>query len=328
MNILKILFFLIILSSCASLSLEKENKLPLSVKEVNSAKPFSVKEINAAKPVPIPQIKYIESNDKIKLAYREYVPKQIEAVLVFYHGAIGHSGAMYPHIGNDLKNNYNILTITPDIRGHGYSGGRRGDTPTPQHVHEDVSVFIRHLKNKYPNKLIFLGGHSAGAGSLLNYSSYNKKEKVAGYIFIAPYLGWRSQTKKENMVTPLVKYIKEDLFIKNAMFGGHGNEKAIFYNVSDETLKKRPKAVPAITVNMSNAIDPTSPALQLQNFPSPLTVWIGSKDEAFNAHKLVSFIKRNNPKAETKIIEGEKHLSIILISSKYIGEWINRFIKG
>jgi hypothetical protein len=66
----------------------------------------------------------------------------------------------------------------------------------------------------------------------------------------------------------------------------------------------------------------------LQNFTSPLSVWVGSKDEAFNVHKLVSFIKQNNPKAETKIIEGEKHLSIILISSKYIGEWINRFIKG
>jgi hypothetical protein len=146
MNILKILFFLIMLSGCGSLSfIEKEKKL---VKKNNSAKPFSVKEINSAKPVPIPQIKYIESNDKIQRAYREYVPKQIEAILIFYHGAIGHSGTMYPHIGNDLKNNYNILTITPDIRGHGYSGGCRGDAPSPEHVHEDVSVFIRYLKNK------------------------------------------------------------------------------------------------------------------------------------------------------------------------------------
>ena len=82
------------------------------------------------------------ASDNTKLAYREYVPEEISAVLLFYHGGGAHSGVNsgYEHIGNGLSSRFNIAVITPDIRGHGDSEGERGDTPSTEQVFDDVNV--------------------------------------------------------------------------------------------------------------------------------------------------------------------------------------------
>ena len=45
--------------------------------------PFSYEELLSAEKASIPSLQYLKANDKTKLAYREYVPKQITAVLHF-----------------------------------------------------------------------------------------------------------------------------------------------------------------------------------------------------------------------------------------------------
>lgn len=310
------LFIAILLVGCAS----------NDVVHVEEQSSFSTKELTSSGSVPVPDVKYIKASDNVKLAYREYLPESVSAILIFYHGATIHSAASYPHLGNDLKDNYGVLTVTPDLRGHGYSGGRRGDTPSVEQVYEDISLFVRMVKKRYPGVSVYLGGHSQGGGVSLNYSSYRKREKVDGYLFIAPYLGFRSRTERE-MERPFVRYVKYDLFRKNGMTGRFGNDRAIFFNLSTETKKRFPRAISAITVNMANATTPMAPSLQVQNIDAPLSVWIGRDDEAFDPEKVVAFLTQNNPDVEVRIIEGKTHLSIILASSKLIGEWINAAIK-
>jgi len=247
------------------------------------------------------------------------------AVLIFYHGGGTYSAGGYQYIGDGLSKRFNILVITPDIRGHGDSGGEEGDAPSPEQVFDDIGVFIRHMKSKYPQKPVFLGGHSSGGGTILNYSNFNKREKVRGYVFISPHLGFRSKTEIENPANPFAT-VKTDLFIQNAMFGTHGNSKAVFFNYSKEILQKT-KNIAAITINMSNAQTPTSPKEQLQELNLPTAVWIGKEDEVLDAIKVISFFKENNPKSFTKIVEGEKHLSILLTVSNPIGSWIHDIVQ-
>ena len=109
-----------------------------SSKENTKAPSFSYKELESAEKVPIPSLQYIEASDKTRLAYREYTPKQISAVLIFYHGGGTYSAGGYQYIGNGLSNRFNILVITPDIRGHGDSGGEEGDAPSPEQVFDDI----------------------------------------------------------------------------------------------------------------------------------------------------------------------------------------------
>jgi hypothetical protein len=99
-----------------------------------------------------------------------------------------------------------------------------------------------------------------------------------------------------------------------------------FFNYSKEVLQKT-KNIAAITVNMSNAQTPASPKEQLQELNLPAAVWIGKEDEVLDAIKVISFFKENNPKSFTKIVEGEKHLSILLAVSNHIGPWINDVVR-
>lgn len=288
--------------------------------------PFSFKEIESAEKTPIPSLHYIEARDKTRLAYREYIPKDITAVLIFYHGGGAYSGAGYQHIGDGLRNRFNIAVYTPDIRGHGNSGGERGDTSSPEQVFDDIGVFIRHIRTSHPQKALFLGGHSSGAGLVLNYSNLKKREKIEGYIFLSPHLGFRSNTENKNNKNPFAT-VKTSLFVENAIHRKHGNSQAVFFNYPEEILKKDSKLITAITVNMSNALTPSSPGEQLQDLKLPLAVWIGKEDEVLDAMKVISFIKDNCTKSFTKVVEGEKHLSILLTASDHIGPWIHDTVR-
>jgi len=289
-------------------------------KEKVSAPSFSFEELLSAEKVPLPSLQYIEAGDKTRLAFREYVPQQIEAILLFYHGGGTYSTGGYQFIGNGLSKHHNILVITPDIRGHGDSGGERGDTPSVQQVFDDIGVFIRYIGAKYPGKAVFLGGHSSGGGLILNYSSSKKRENVQGYLFLSPHLGFRSKTEVENNPNPFAS-AKTSLFIKNAMFGTHGHSKAVFFNYSKEILQSS-KNIAAITVNMSNAQTPISPEEQLQELNLPVAIWIGENDEVLDAARVMAFFKDNNPNSFRKMIDKEKHLSVLLTAPNYLGPWL------
>ena len=101
---------------------------------------------------------------------------------------------------------------------------------------------------------------------------------------------------------------------------------SLFFNYSKEVLQKT-KNIAAITVNMSNAQTPTSPKEQLQELNLPTAVWIGKEDEVLDAIKVISFFKENSPKSFTEIVEGEKHLSILLTVSNHIGPWIHDIVQ-
>ncbi len=288
--------------------------------------PFSFEELESAKKVLLPSVQYLEASDKIKLAYREYIPNKTEAILILYHGGGAHGTAGYQHVGNGLRNHFNIAVITPDIRGHGNSAGDRGDAPSPKQVLDDIGVFIRQFRAKYPQKALFLGGHSSGAGLILNYSSFSKKEPVRGYLFISPHLGFRSKTEKGKNPHPFAD-VKTNLFVKNAMFGTDGNSKAVFFNYPKSVLEMDSKLITSITVNMSNALTPTSPGDQLRELNQPLAAWIGKKDKALDANKVRLFITSNNPESFVKIMDTEKHLSILLSVSNHIGPYIHSIVR-
>ncbi|MFT6909967.1 MAG: acylglycerol lipase, partial [Oleiphilaceae bacterium] len=95
------------------------NNVDASPQEQSSEKFFSLVEIQNADIKPIPPLKYVQATDDIALAYRAYLPQQAKAILIFYHGAGAHSGLTYNHIGDGLREGFDIAVYMPDIRGHG-----------------------------------------------------------------------------------------------------------------------------------------------------------------------------------------------------------------
>ena len=98
--------------------------------------PFSFSEILApaeeqAKPEPVK----IKASDGVELAVFIYEPKKsADIALVFYHGGGAYSGAGYQYMARGLADQFGITVYLPDIRGHGVSGGSRGDAPSKEQV--------------------------------------------------------------------------------------------------------------------------------------------------------------------------------------------------
>ena len=155
---------------------------------------------------------------------------------------------------------------------------------------------------------------------------------MSGYVFVAPYFGYRSKTEydeKENKF----KFATVDVpaFVMNQMSGGltMGHSKAVQYNFPEEVLKRNPEIVAFNTVNMSNALTPTSPRSQFSNL-SQFGLWIGDGDEAFDPKKIINFAETNKGEEadfNIKLIKDENHFSIILKAHQLIGPWIMGKIK-
>jgi len=293
---------------------------------------FSLKEIKNADKKELMPLEYIQASDDTSLAFRPYLPLQAKAVLIFYHGAGAHSGLSYNHIGVGLRDEFKIAVYMPDLRGHGGSGGKRGDAPSDEQVWLDINTMVHHARVQYPNLPLFLGGHSAGAGLVLNYSSWDQKSPIDGYVFLAPYFGFRSETSHDKDTNGGYEFSTVNVsdFVINSMSGGLflGHSKAVKFNYPASVLEKNPEIVTFNTVNMSKSVTPYSPNTQLSELQQ-FGLWIGNKDEAFDPVKVTAFAKKNsNITANKEIItiEGENHFSIILKASKFIGLWINSTI--
>ncbi len=307
-------------NSQAELSKQKDEKF------------FSLTEINNQAKKELRALEYVKASDATSLAFRSYHPQQAQAILIFYHGAGAHSALSYHHLGEGLSAEFPIAVYTPDIRGHGYSDGDRGDTPTVDQVWEDINTMVKQARTKYPKLPLFIGGHSGGAGLALNYSSYEKKAEIDGYVFLAPYFGYRSKTNHDKSKNGFeFATVKTSAFIENSMSGGMlaGHKKAVIYNYPESVLAKNPKIVTFNTVNMSNALTPSSPKFQLSKLQK-YGLWIGENDEAFNPIKVAKFVESSSDDKASKVVElvkGENHFSIILKASQLIGPWVMGSIK-
>jgi acylglycerol lipase len=292
---------------------------------------FSFRELREASKVNLPAPQSIQASDGITLSFRRYAPALPRAAVLFYHGGGAHSGAGYQYIGNGLQTQFDTMVYTPDIRGHGASGGPRGDAPSPKQVWADITTFIKHIRAEFPHLPLFLGGHSSGAGLTLNYASQGDREPVNGYVFLSPQLGPQAQTDRPSLAAPFAR-VDVSAFVAYATSGGtsHGHDYAVQFNYPAELLAADPGLVAAITVNMSVALTPSAPRGQFATLDHPFGLWIGSEDELFLPEKVLAFADLAvSVRADSQVstIPGAKHLSVLVKAHETIGPWITNMVQ-
>jgi len=144
---LVLLFSFLVLHGCTTQNVDATENKPASF--------FSLEEIRSSETKYLAPLQYVKSSDNIDLAYRAYVPTHPERILLFYHGAGAHSGLTYNHIGVGLSEGFNIAVYMPDLRGHGYSGGERGDSPSSKQVWKDINSIVNHIRLDDPDLPLF-----------------------------------------------------------------------------------------------------------------------------------------------------------------------------
>ncbi len=119
-------------------------------------------------------------NDKIQLNTKLWSPKKnIKAVIIIVHGLAEHIGR-YNHVG-DFFSSSGYAVEGYDLRGHGNSDGKKVYMDSIfEHV-SDLKKFVAHIKIKYPEKKVFILGHSMG-GEIACLFSIKYQTEISGLV--------------------------------------------------------------------------------------------------------------------------------------------------
>lgn len=295
------------------------------------ASSFSLDEmISINSTIPSQKPSFLEVSDGINLAYYPWIPKQEpDNVVIFYHGGGAWSGAGYFYLAQETCKQSAIGMYLIDIRGHGHSEGSRGDAPATERVWQDVAETISFIKTKHPQAKLFLGGHSSGAGLVLNYASWQKQpDDISGYILLAPYLGARSGTNNPKAES-FVNNVNLFAIIVSAVTGGWlcSHRQAFTFNYPEELYKSDKNMVRAYTCAMAHAVSPNNSKEVFAQLTKPCALFIGANDEQFLPSEVANHInsmKHYKEQSFAEVVPNVKHLSILCTDHKLIGQAIKQ----
>ena len=126
------------------------------------------------------------SKDNLMLHGCKWEVENSIGIICMVHG-LGEHIERYQHVA-DAFNQRQISFWGFDHRGHGISEGKKGYTPSIDHMFNDLEQLLVIIRKKYTDIPIVLYGHSMGGNIALNYLLHrNSKEIVCGLI-TSPWL--------------------------------------------------------------------------------------------------------------------------------------------
>jgi acylglycerol lipase len=128
---------------------------------------------------------YIPGHKDISLHYVSWMPENgARAILMLIHD-LGDHVQRFQHLATYF-NSKNIGVVGIDLRGHGKSGGRRGNSRYEELL-RDVNELVKHTQHAYPYipKLVY--GHSMGGNLAMNFT-IKFKPAIQGVIAASPWL--------------------------------------------------------------------------------------------------------------------------------------------
>ncbi len=140
-----------------------------------------------------------ETDDGLQLFTRRWEPESAtKGIVCLVHGIGEHSGR-YAHWAEMLTGAGYTLSAM-DLRGHGRSGGQRGDAPTFDHLGDDVNLLLTDAANRYPDKPCFLYGHSLG-GLVVLFYLIQRSPALNGAVVSSPVLHLPAAQNRAKVVT-------------------------------------------------------------------------------------------------------------------------------
>jgi acylglycerol lipase len=298
----------------------------LSGSVVMNAAPFSFKEVNAIETVDLATPEFLKASDGIQLAHYNFSDAADEKIVILYAGAGLYGNKSYQWVAKALQEKYGIGCYIFDIRGHGHSEGSRGDASSIERVLLDVTEAISFVKTKHPHAKVYLAGHSSGAGLIINYAANTRQKLEDGYIFLAPYLGPKSDTARvhKNSADSFIKRVRIWVYILGSIFPNSfvAHSKAVFFNYPDAILQADPLIVPFYTFIMSMATTPYEVNTLMQKIDKPVGIFIGNNDEQFLPEKVIAYKDLIHASVHAEIVENAGHLSILLEAPRLIAAYL------
>ena len=129
---------------------------------------------------------YFNSKDNLKLHGQQWRVDKPIAIICMIHGLGEHIGR-YSHVA-EAFNKKQISFYGFDLRGHGNSEGKKGHTPSIQHMFDDIEQLLVRIRKEFPDTPIIIYGHSLGGNLALNYLLHRNSNEIAFGVITSPWL--------------------------------------------------------------------------------------------------------------------------------------------
>jgi alpha-beta hydrolase superfamily lysophospholipase len=281
------------------------------------------------------QIGYFFTSDKFPLFYRLWgalsgeIPKKI---VVCIHGLHSHGEKFIILADHFVALNW--CTYAIDLRGHGLSWNdskNKGDIPEYNVWISDVTEFLIHLSQRFPNIPVYLVAESMGVAVSVHVAQ-SHPENLKGLVFISPALKPWTELQFamifQTFTYALLKFSDESVIPhKEERKFATNNDNYIKYLLND------PLKITNVSPRYYYQVIKMIHTLKNYNFQDfyPTCVFFGEKDHLIDFNGVKRFVQllETNPKALHYIPEGYHDLLTDDEAMKYdmdkkITEWIDR----
>jgi len=236
-----------------------------------------------------------------------------DIAVLLYHGVTAYSGA-YEMAGVPISEaGYNVFGL--DYRGHGLSGGNRGDAASKERWIADLAESVKFVKSLGYKQVIVMG-HSMGMAAAI-CAATAVPDELAGVILLSgAYEG-----KKGNSMEKLSIFQKARIFSSAIFRPSHQAVEAY----SDDMLGLNdPLFSYKYTVRFLTMLDVKKLHLPA-GMAVPVLVAVGDQDEVFEVEKVREFFDQV-PQADKEFLvwKGAMHAKISRDHWEQIVDWLNR----
>ena len=150
-----------------------------------------------------------------KLTGYKWDVKEPEGVVCLIHG-IGEHAGRYDRIAY-MFSQHNIAMVGMDLRGHGFSSGKRGHTAPRSQILEDMDELLEYINCNFPGLPIIMYGHSLGGNLALDYRRRGKQRTLPhAYIVTSPWITLvRKIPNYLYLFTKVMAMVKPDFIMKS-----------------------------------------------------------------------------------------------------------------
>jgi acylglycerol lipase len=233
------------------------------------------------------------------------------AILIF-HGFTAYSGA-YNMAGMPISaGGYTAFGL--DYRGHGLSGGNRGDSPGKERWIGDLAESVKYIKGLGFSKVIILG-HSLGVAAAI-CAADTIPEEIAGLILLSGAYEGRKGLSKPPTFFQTTKYLASAIF--------RPSYQAVEYYRDGMTVSQDSLFNFRYTPRFLTMLDVKKLRLP-KDMNVPVLVGVGDKDELFAMDKVREFYDLvPGDKKEFLVMKNATHAKIPVECWEEVVAWLNK----
>ena len=229
----------------------------------------------------LPPASFVRVRDGARIAYRRY-PGAPGKIAVLVHGSSSRGRAMHA-LARHLAGAGVATAYALDMRGHGESGPR-GDIAYVGQLEDDLADVLTEVRAAHPGVPVVVLGFSSGGGFVLRFATSRYGDRADAFIFLAPFLHWRSPTNHPDYggwVTPYTPRIVGLMILNRLGVSAFDHLPVLAFNLAPEAARE---LTSTYSWRLYRNFKPTDDYREaIGRLRRPAALLVGSIDEDFRA---------------------------------------------